>query len=159
MAHLCKSHTSVSAVRLDQPLKGAILISPWITFAQNSRSMTENEQLDFLTKPLLKRSSNALMGDAPEDVYNTPKSAGAEFWRDLREKVASVRVVAGELELFVDDVRESVRTIQATKENDVELFVQDRGQHTPPLQDVFKGREAPATVRLNEWIAELTRAS
>jgi acetyl esterase/lipase len=114
MAHLCHPHPLIPAIQLKCPIKGAILVSPWVTFDQKSGSMKENEQMDILSKRFLQHASVAFLSNAAVTVYNTPKSGDTVFWSDLREKIANVRVIAGGLELFVDDVQEFVDTIKVS---------------------------------------------
>ncbi|KAI6824587.1 hypothetical protein KC340_g2931 [Hortaea werneckii] len=128
-ANLCHPHPSVTPINLSRPLKASILVSPWVTFAQDSPSMNADKSVDYMSRPGLQNASQAFMSDAPVDEYNTPLAANPEFWRDLPQAVHN--------------------------KGNVEIFVDSKGQHDTPLVDIFRGHDGPATLKVYDWLNEL----
>lgn len=93
-----------------EPLKGLVVLSPWVTFEQAAPSMKRNVGKDLLDRPVLERWSEAFMGGAEPDNYNTPLQADADWWKGLSAK--EIYVLAGEDEIFVDDIEEFVKKLR-----------------------------------------------
>ncbi len=74
--------------------------------------MKSNAYKDLLDGPVLKRWSDAFMGNAPVDNYNTPLAAGGEWWKGL--PVGEVLVLAGTDEVFVGDVEAIIGHLKAS---------------------------------------------
>ncbi|KAI6819179.1 hypothetical protein KC340_g11131 [Hortaea werneckii] len=149
-AHLCHPHPSVEPVKLSRPLKAGILVSPWVTFAQNSPSMNVDRSLDYMSRSALENASQAFMSNAPVDEYNTPLAASPEFWENLSQTVQTIRILAGGVELFADDIKAYAEKLKACCQlvhngEKVEIFVDSKGQHDTPLVDIFRGQEGPST--------------
>ncbi|KAI6856580.1 hypothetical protein KC338_g8373 [Hortaea werneckii] len=154
-AHLCQPHPSVEPVKLSQPLKAGILVSPWVTFAQDSPSMNVDKSLDYMSRSALENASQAFMSNAPVDEYNTPLSASPEYWKNLPEAVQSIRVLAGGVELFADDIKAYAEKLKVHNRGKVEIFVDSKGQHDTPLVDIFRGHDGPSTLKVYDWLNEL----
>lgn len=104
LAHLLQPHPSLAPLSLSRPLKSSVLLSPWVTFSQTSASMKACAQMDYLSLPGLTKGFEAFLGGADVDVWNTPLAGEAGFWKGLEKKVGDVRVLAGGLEIFSDDI-------------------------------------------------------
>ncbi|KAI7203186.1 hypothetical protein KC316_g7802 [Hortaea werneckii] len=154
-AHLCHPHPSVTPIRLSRPLKAGILVSPWVTFAQDSPSMNADKSVDYMSRPGLENASQAFMSDAPVDEYNTPLAASPEFWKDLPQAVQTIRVLAGGVELFADDIKAFAEKLKVHNRGNVEIFVDSKGQHDTPLVDIFRSHDGPATLKVYDWLNEL----
>lgn len=84
--------------------------------------MKNNAYKDMLDGPVLRRWSDAFMGDAEVDNYNTPLVAGGEWWKGL--PAGEVLVLAGTDEVFVGDVEELAGQLKVS-DSDVLLGVLD----------------------------------
>jgi acetyl esterase/lipase len=93
-------------------LAGAFLISPWVTFTDVSMSMKENASKDWVIQSLLRESSSLFMNGKEEDEYNVPLMAADWWWRGLR--VGQVGALAGDYEIFRDDVEGWVRKVKVS---------------------------------------------
>lgn len=67
--------------------------------------MNADKSVDYMSRPGLQNASQAFMSHAPVDEYNTPLAARPEFWKDLPQAVQTIRVLAGGVELFADDIK------------------------------------------------------
>lgn len=78
------------------------MVSPWVTFNQNSRSFQSNSSKDVVDAGVLKLWSDAFMGDAKIDEYNDPLSAEPQWWENT--PVEKICFTGGADELFADDI-------------------------------------------------------
>lgn len=122
ISHLLHTHESLEPVRLSDTLGGLLLLSPWVTFAQEAPAMIKNEGKDVLEKLVLQRWSTSFLGKAEVDNYNTPLNAKPDWWQQM--PVREICVLAGKDEIFRDDI---------------ELFVENLKVHVPSanLIDAF----------------------
>jgi len=98
--------------------------------------MNADKSVDYMSRPGLQNASQAFMSDAPVDEYNTPLAANPEFWRDLPQAVQTIRVLAGGVELFADDIKAFAGKLKVHNKGNVEIFVDSKGQHDTPLVDI-----------------------
>lgn len=94
-------HPELSIEPAQDKLKGLLLISPWVTFNLTASAMQENANKDLLTATALKRWSDAYLGSAAVDEYNSPLHATPEWWEDI--PVSRVLMTIGEHEMLRDD--------------------------------------------------------
>lgn len=110
LSHISHPHEAVPALELSRPLRGVLLLSPWVSPNTMSSSFTTNKLKDTLVALVLDRWIDAFMGSAPPDNYNQPYRAPAEWWKDLRAE--EILVVAGAHEVLVDSIRDLGRRIE-----------------------------------------------
>ena len=75
--------------------------------------MNVDKSVDYMSRSALENASQAFMSNATVDEYNTPLSAKPGFWRNLPEVVQSIRVLAGGVELFADDIKAYAEKLKA----------------------------------------------
>lgn len=83
-------------------LKGAVLISPWVTFSTQAASFERNAGRDCLNPIALSHWSNEFLSQALLDNYNSPLDAPQDWWSEIPVKQGLV--TAGEDEVLVDDI-------------------------------------------------------
>lgn len=103
LSHLSHPHPEISRLELKENLRGAVLISPWVSFDTSVDSMTQNERKDFLTAGSIGPWVAAFLSGAPTDPWNQPLMASPEWWEQL--KVDEVLINAGADEIMIDDIR------------------------------------------------------
>ncbi|TVY17975.1 Steryl acetyl hydrolase 1 [Lachnellula arida] len=89
--------------------KGAVLISPWVSFNLDSESWIRNEYKDCLCKKAGQQWSSAFLDhpqplDSVSDYYNQAVTAPESWWEGAA--VESVLIVAGRDEVLVDGITE-----------------------------------------------------
>lgn len=63
IGHLLHPHPEVSSkCQMSEPLAGAVLISPWVNFAVDDPSITNNVQTDMLTAAPIERWAKLFLG-------------------------------------------------------------------------------------------------
>ncbi|KAL5358859.1 Alpha/Beta hydrolase protein [Aspergillus floccosus] len=86
-------------------LGGAFLISPWVTFVSESTSMVANSEKDLVVQEFLLSCAESFLGNDSrdnDDFYTVPLNAPSEWWKEV--KVQNLEIVAGEFEIFRDDI-------------------------------------------------------
>jgi hypothetical protein len=107
LLHLGHPHPQLPAYRLSHPLRGALLISPWISFNTDLPSFTKNQYSDYLTATAIKRASEAFVGpDKQHDSYSEPSTAPREWWKEVATSaVTEVLIWGGGGEVLIDSIR------------------------------------------------------
>ncbi|KAF7862936.1 uncharacterized protein EAF02_010485 [Botrytis sinoallii] len=138
LSHIMHGHPneSIPRVHLSEPLDGAVLLAPWVTFATSSKSYERNEYKDVIHPSAIKIWSSDYQASAPSDNYIEPLYASSSWWSRLPTAVSSILIVAGEDEVFVDDVKAFADNLQkvGTETGGVEtkLFVVENEYHDQP---------------------------
>jgi acetyl esterase/lipase len=107
MAH---PHPDVPKIESTENFRGAVLLSPWVSFDISAPAMKTNQYKDCLKDVALKYWGDQFMGAAKVDPYNQPLTAPAGWWLALN--VDEILVVAGRDELLVDHIREFARKLE-----------------------------------------------
>jgi acetyl esterase/lipase len=102
LSHLLHPHAEIKRVELPSPLKGVILLSPWVDFEMNSPSALENRMQDPASAPVLRGWIEAYLGGAPLDNYNQPGLAPAEWWNGI--PVKQILIIGGAKEVFAEEI-------------------------------------------------------
>jgi hypothetical protein len=115
LLHLGHKHPHCAEYTLSKKLKGALMISPWISFETSSPSFERNKHSDYLTKVALNKASAAFIGpDAEHDAYSQPVDAPVEWWREVAEKaVEDVLVWGGGGEVLIDGITKFAENVIA----------------------------------------------
>ncbi|KAJ4363905.1 hypothetical protein N0V83_009357 [Neocucurbitaria cava] len=117
LSHLLHPHPDVPAIKLEQPLGGALLYSPWVGFGTDYQSY-DNEALDMLSPLALRKwsamflnKSNAadpeadpgpISGDAWTEACLNP----ASWWHGLHRVVGAIFVSYGSYEILADPIKQ-----------------------------------------------------
>jgi hypothetical protein len=106
LLHLGHPHPQVPGYSLKNPLRGALLISPWISFETESPSFKTNKYSDYLTVTALNRASTAFVGpENKHDNYSEPINAPVEWWREVATyAVRDVLIWGGGGEVLIDGI-------------------------------------------------------
>ncbi|TVY54411.1 Steryl acetyl hydrolase 1 [Lachnellula cervina] len=116
LAHISHPHPGLHGVDVPKvelgeggKFKGALLISPWVSFNLDGESWTRNEYKDCLCKKSGQQWSSAFLNhpqplDPVSDYYNQAVTAPESWWEGAA--VESVLIVAGREEVLVDGITE-----------------------------------------------------
>jgi acetyl esterase/lipase len=116
ISHLLHPHpdASIPPLDMDSPLKGAVLVSPWVTFSSVSASYMTNRKKDFFNQEVLAKWGRYYMGTAAPDAYNQPGTTNAKWWQGMEAKIRDVLVTSGENEVMFDDTRTFSETLKVS---------------------------------------------
>lgn len=106
LSHLAHPHGKLSELNLGGSLRGALMISPWISFQTSDPSFKENAKSDYLTIAALDRASNTYIGPGGRhDNYSEPIRAHPEWWAGVSTVVDEVLIWGGGDEILIDGIR------------------------------------------------------
>jgi acetyl esterase/lipase len=117
LSHLLHPHPHVPAVHLQEPLGGALLYSPWVSFSTDYPSF-DNLLLDVLPPLVLRKWSAMFLNKAnpanPEadpgpiagDAYTEAAKNPASWWEGMHRVCSHVLVAYGSSEVLVDAIEE-----------------------------------------------------
>ncbi|KAA8573073.1 hypothetical protein EYC84_003606 [Monilinia fructicola] len=163
LSHIIHGHPneSIPRVHLKEPLDGAVLLAPWLTFGTSAESFEANRYKDILDPTALKLWSREYQSSAPSDNYMEPLYASTSWWKRLPAAVTSILMVAGEHEVFVDDVKafagklQEVETEPGAASLGVELKVVEDEYHDQPnagLEGDSLAREKSQAWEIGKWV-------
>jgi acetyl esterase/lipase len=149
-----QAHSDVPSVSTEQDsFRGLALVSPWVTFDQTAPAFEANKQKDVLSGPALQKWSDAFMGRAPRSVYNTPLDADPDWWKGVPAR--STLLLAGENEIFVDDILTFREKFKVHNDSRLETLIAQGECHDSPYLDyMLRNGGGLQTKRLLEWIVE-----
>ncbi|ORY16522.1 Alpha/Beta hydrolase protein [Clohesyomyces aquaticus] len=116
LSHLLRPRSSIPEVTLSAPLRGLLLISPWVCFRTDYESFARNANKDMVEALMLRKwaamyldKSNADPETDPGyvsgDAYSEPMSNDADWWKGADRVVSDVFVWTGGNECFADPVK------------------------------------------------------
>ncbi|KAJ7485651.1 Alpha/Beta hydrolase protein [Mycena latifolia] len=127
-SHMLHPRADMPAVHLPAPLRGALLMSPWVNLSANSASHAENDGRDFVNPRALAEMGRRVLAAVPaaDRALVEPVRAPAGWFAGAERFVARVLVTAGGAECLRDDI---VRCAEAfkTQHLQTELVVQPGG--------------------------------
>lgn len=174
LSHLQHPHADVFPVKLDGPLSGIYLNSPWVGFCTNDPSYSSNAHLDILSPVAIRRwvamflnqadTSNPeadpgpISGDAWTEACLNP----ASWWKNIDQVVSHVFIWQGSAEMLIDSIREFDRNFKegwADGGGDISRVVVIEtlgGLHTQPVMDVVlgRGKKSDALMAIDEWFRD-----
>ncbi|MCJ1462624.1 hypothetical protein MMC07_001226 [Pseudocyphellaria aurata] len=102
LSHISHPHPKISPLPLSTPFRAIVLLTPWAAFTKTP-TFDRCKYRDIVNEQLCVTWSQAFLGTAPQDRYNEPLTAEAEWWRDV--KAGEILVVASADECLTDTVR------------------------------------------------------
>jgi acetyl esterase/lipase len=112
LSHLAHPHpqATIPALSLDENLRGALLLSPWIDFQPHYESFQYNAERDAISAKALRLWAQALLGDARADEYSHPAGAPVGWWKNL--PVEKMFIGVGGDEVLLDSIQNLARKIE-----------------------------------------------
>lgn len=123
ISHLLHPHPVVAPIKLDEPLRAALLFSPWVSFRTDFASFERNAEIDLLVPTMLRRWAAVYLGKSREDPesdpgpvygdpYSDPLTNEAGWWSGMHRVVNDVLVLNGGDEVFADGITEFGRVFK-----------------------------------------------
>jgi acetyl esterase/lipase len=171
LSHILHPHPDVPRIELSEPLGGALLYSPWVSFRTDYQSFATNSHKDMLPPIMLRRwaamylgrtnSSNpeADPGSVSGDSYSEPSTEPAFWWEGLHEVVEDMFIWIGGNEVFVDAVRDFKDVLchgwkkGGGKTQRVTYVEAPREAHIQPFMDAMTngGMKSDSQTIIEEW--------
>ncbi|KAF4771126.1 hypothetical protein HAV15_012477 [Penicillium sp. str.  len=128
LSHLAHPHPQGIVVRfsVDEPLRGAMLLFPWVDFGINHASSSGNADRDIVSAQTLNSWARIFLGQTVEDYPS------GLVGRDL--PVSRIFVGAGEDEVLLDPIQEMAEKMKVELP-DVSISIVPREFHVEPITD------------------------
>jgi acetyl esterase/lipase len=161
MSHVLHPHPSptIPPLTLPSPIRGMILVSPWIDLSVNRASVTTNKYKDYLWPVTAKLWASAWLGTpwphtANTDRYNQAITAPQDWWNGL--PADELLIVAGKDEVLIDGIVEFAETLKAVKGKDVQVVVAPGECHDfPAIEIYYDVKDTGLQTRvMRSWLAE-----
>lgn len=115
ISHILHPHPKCPPLPLSAPLRGAILLAPWVSFRTDWPSVKANALKDIIEPSLGDLWSANFLGTSNRDEYNEPgERTDEQWWAGLQDAVAEIFVVGGQDEILVDSIREMGRKLKVS---------------------------------------------
>ena len=169
LSHILHLHPSsdpaVPRITLKQPLRGALLLSPWVSFDYNHASFARNAESDmFDAVPLMvwarlflgvTGTQSAVAGDS----YSEPLRAEPGWWSGANKVVNDVMIWGGGREVLIDGIRAFSKAFikgwndGGGSEDRVVYVETPGGAHDDMIVDSALGyKNSPAGMAVAEWM-------
>lgn len=101
--HIAEPHADIPIIfpSSSRPAK-CILISPWVSLDRKAPSFETNKKRDVITRGKVEWYAKRWRGDH-SDLFTDPIKAPVDSWKTI---LPTTLVISGELELFIDDIKE-----------------------------------------------------
>ena len=175
LSHILHPKTGVPRIVLQEPLRGALVLSPWVSFSTEFDSYTRNAESDTITPSVLKKWATMYIGemDASDeravtwpvrsnDVYAEAFLTMPEWWRGLNHIVDASLIWTGGKEILRDPIVDFVSRLkegwkaQGGLERDI-ILVEGRNEaHIGPILNVSLGNEKKRSsqVAIEAWLLD-----
>jgi acetyl esterase/lipase len=169
LSHVLHPHPdkSVPEINLSEPLKGALLYSPWVSFSTEHDSYRRNAQSDMLPAVTARTWASMYLGSSKPspgvimgDSYSEPLVAETTWWRGMHNVVDNVLIWAGGGEVFTDGLTAFGKkftegwTAGGGQGERARLVVTPRMEHDEPIISPILGikEKSEAQVLIEEWL-------
>lgn len=107
LSHIAHPHPEISPLELSSKFRGALLISPWVSFNNSTPAHKINAERDMFDARPLSRWSAAFLGNSSPfagDFYNEPVLAAPSWWEPVANVVDDVLIWVGDNEILKDSI-------------------------------------------------------
>lgn len=171
LSHILHPHPHVFALKLERPLGGALLLSPWVCLRTDYSSFSSNATLDLLAPFALRKWSAMFLNKAnasnPEDdpglisgdAWTEACLNPSSWWNGMHQVMSDMFVWWGGYEVFVDPIRELEKNFKAGWTNgggeiSRAMFLESAKEaHVAPIVDTMipGAKKGDAQVGIEEW--------
>ncbi|KAL1612264.1 hypothetical protein SLS60_000488 [Paraconiothyrium brasiliense] len=169
LSYVLHPHPGLNVLKIEGRLRGALLISPWVTFGQDHESFKRNYQTDIMAPRMLRRYAGMYLsrsadpeadpGRVQGGTYTEPLINEASWWNGLDGVVSCVLVWYGENEVFADAIAEFEAIFRegwrkGAAEVDHIVFVRSPGRaHIEPIMGYMlePGTKGEHQIVIEEW--------
>ncbi|RVX66022.1 hypothetical protein B0A52_10109 [Exophiala mesophila] len=154
LSHIMHPHPSIESLNMAGPLRGAFLVSPWLTNDASTRSFRDKADIDMLSPALIRRSAEDYLPETSPEGWALAMAAPKDWWTDLRTAVEEVYLTVGEHELFRDHVVEFSETLKRHQGGTNVRFEVGRGEAHDHILTLHFRRTAvdPPLERMLDWL-------
>ncbi|KAL2847073.1 alpha/beta hydrolase fold-domain-containing protein [Aspergillus pseudodeflectus] len=140
-------------VTLEAPIRGLVLICPWVSFDSNSASYLENAARDVIFPGQVHDWANAFACPSERNEYSEPIRASAGWWKGIPTE--QTLIVCGNDEVFKDDIQRLGMTMAEAGLN-VQVSTCSKQIHIDCILDEQHGLDpGPMSHAIWDWLVSL----
>ncbi|KAL0575578.1 hypothetical protein V5O48_006394 [Marasmius crinis-equi] len=157
LSHLLHPLPDVPTLTRDNiKLKGACLVSPWVSFRDEDHTHILHDSTDIIRVRSILEFGEYALRDVQESQmhYIELIQAPESWWSGLDSKVDRVLLTAGGAECFKEDIVKMEKSI-GRHHGGVTLLIQEHGVHVEPYVDFLVGERklVAITSDIVDWIS------
>lgn len=159
LSHLSHPHPRVPKLTLSEPLAGAFMISPLVSFDHETDYAKARalEPLDMIPMALPQKIKAAFLAGQPADKWNDPIKAPSGWWSGL--KVKDLLITGGRDETLGVDIEALSKRLQ-NEHARTTVVLSDREAHVAIITDVIglmSKTRSESGQAIEAWVAERTK--
>ncbi|KAH7080777.1 Alpha/Beta hydrolase protein [Paraphoma chrysanthemicola] len=147
LSSISHSHPAIPALELSTKLRGALLMSPWVSFSKDWESYRGNADRDLVAETGMLEWADAFAGPEERNNFSEPIKANADWWKTV--PVENTLLVWGEYEVFRDSIAEvaetlvkagiSIKTVECSQQVHVESVLDSQSgmEHGPMSKEIW----------------------
>lgn len=109
LSHLMHPSPDVEEVKMAEPLKGLVLVAPWVSFRTDWDSGKRNANKDIIEAGIGKKWGEDYLGLKASTPYAEALTAPVGWWKGAEGTVEGIISTAGRDEMLVDPIEEWVK--------------------------------------------------
>ncbi|WPH02422.1 DNA polymerase alpha-associated DNA helicase A-like protein [Acrodontium crateriforme] len=156
LSHILHPHPEVkTTIKLESPVAGVVLVSPWSKFTTDDDSVRRNATSDMVTPSASDRWVSLFLGSGPKDNYNQPGLAEQEWFTGLPDVADDILVWGGGGEILIDSIEALTKKLKIAQPK-TELVVEPGAAHEDMIISVLLGYKdkSEGTKAIEQWVSE-----
>lgn len=138
ISSIAHPHPKIPSLTPDSPLKGVVLMSPWVSFSTDTNSFKENKDKDIDTVAAVMGFAADFATAEERDNYSEPIRTDSHWWKGVG--IENALMLVGDQEMFCDDVTAFARTLDEAGVN-LKFFNCPRHLHIESTLNAQAGTE------------------
>lgn len=131
LSHITHPSPDVPEIEVDTPLKGAVLVAPWVSFRTDWPSGERNKYKCIITTVAGEKWGQDYLAGKPTSPYAEAIEAPASWWQGA--KVEQLLCVAGADEMLADPISEWVEKYQSVNPDTTTYLLAQNEIHIAPI--------------------------
>jgi acetyl esterase/lipase len=162
LCHMAWPHPEAVPIKLDEPLAGVFLISPWLSTRTTDRSFVENGSIDMASAPYVRIITAELLGTDWEEEASDRFSHAFPFdtqhpWVDkLTTLTNKMYLSVGYHEVFRDQCVEFVDKVRGANPSiELQFDLQEKMAHDFILLEAEEKRNGECIEAMKKWVKSM----
>ncbi|KAJ5875957.1 uncharacterized protein N7529_001541 [Penicillium soppii] len=153
LSHLKHPSMNIPELVINEPIKGAILLSPWVSFSHQWPSVKLNEHKDIDAQEVTSRWSQLYLNGKPSNNYIEAVNAPEEWWSGIQ--VEQTLVLAGADEVLLDPIKAWFSKFEKSNPNTTIVVGRNECHVAPLIWPLFGDfHETEQESAIKHWLIE-----
>jgi len=156
ISHILHPLEGIPRTNLSSPIRGAYLMSPWVSLTGDAGSMTSNDDNDIIGTKCINEWGHQVLEGVPDSQlpYIYPNKAPESWFKGIDTVVDRVLITAGSAECLRDPIEVFAKQI-GSLHSGADFLMQQNGVHNDPYFDFFTKEKklGKLTPQILGWLA------